>query len=146
MEPHLADRLARRLIIPILLVAASLLASNSAANAGDRSDCPSGYFCVWTQTNYDGTRYQYNNVGAYNLIGADPIGSAQQATAANGPISTRTPEQLDVLVLRTRRLRLGPVRVAHACQLGLSSSYKIANDMEIRRRMGWLSLLSSSDR
>ncbi len=76
METHLAARLARRLIIPILLVATSLIASNSAAHAGERSDCPSGYFCVWTQTNYDGTRYQYNNVGAYNLIGADPIGSA----------------------------------------------------------------------
>jgi len=76
MEPNLAARLARRLIAPMLLVAASLVSVNSAAYAGQRSDCPSGYFCVWTQTNYDGTRYQYNNVNNYNLIGADPIGSA----------------------------------------------------------------------
>ena len=23
------------------------------------SDCPSGYFCIWTATNYSGSRYQY---------------------------------------------------------------------------------------
>lgn len=75
METNLARRVSR-LVIPLLIVAVSLVAVESPANAGSRSDCPSGYFCVWTLTNYDGTRYQYNDVDDYNLITADPIRSA----------------------------------------------------------------------
>lgn len=68
-------RRASRFAVPLLIVA-SLIAVDSPANAGSRSECPSGYFCVWTQENYEGSRYQYNNVGAYNRIYADPIRSA----------------------------------------------------------------------
>ena len=74
MDTKIARR-ASRLVVPLLIVAA-LIAVDSPANAGSRSECPSGYFCVWTQENYEGTRYQYNNVGAYNRIYADPIRSA----------------------------------------------------------------------
>lgn len=75
MDTNLARR-ALRLVVPLLIVAASLVAVDSPANAGSRSDCPSGYFCVWTLTYYDGTRYQFNDVGDYNPITADPIRSA----------------------------------------------------------------------
>jgi hypothetical protein len=74
METKIARRVTR-LIVPLLIVAA-LIAVDTPANAGSRSNCPTGYFCVWTRENYEGTRYQYNNVGSYNLISADPIGSA----------------------------------------------------------------------
>ena len=74
MDTKFARR-ATRFAVPLLIVA-SLIAVDSPANAGSRSECPSGYFCVWTATNYDGTRYQFNDVGDYNLISADPIWSA----------------------------------------------------------------------
>jgi hypothetical protein len=74
MDTKFARR-ASRFAVPLLIVA-SLIAVDSPANAGSRSACPSGYFCVWTQENYEGSRYQYNNVGAYNRIYADPIRSA----------------------------------------------------------------------
>jgi Peptidase inhibitor family I36 len=74
METKHARR-ASRFAVPLLIVAA-LIAVDSPANAGSRSDCPSGYFCVWTLTYYDGTRYQFNDVDDYNRIYADPIRSA----------------------------------------------------------------------
>ncbi len=74
MDTTIARRVSR-LAVP-LLIAAALIAVDTPAKAGSRSDCPSGSFCVWTRENYEGTRYQYNNVGAYNLITVDPIGSA----------------------------------------------------------------------
>ena len=64
------------LVAPLLIGAATLAAVEAPANAGVRSTCPSGYFCVWTGTDYNGSRYQFNDVGAYNRINADPIRSA----------------------------------------------------------------------
>jgi hypothetical protein len=75
METTIARRVSR-LVVPLLIGAASLVAAETPANAGSRSSCPSGYFCVWTLTNYEGTRYQFNDVDDYNLISADPIWSA----------------------------------------------------------------------
>jgi hypothetical protein len=60
----------------MLIAIALLVAFDSRADAGSRYTCPSGYFCVWTDENYEGSRYQYNNVGHYNLIAVDPIRSA----------------------------------------------------------------------
>jgi hypothetical protein len=74
METNLARRVSR-LVMPLLIVV-SLMAVQLPANAGSKSDCPSGYFCVWTQENYNGSRYQYNNVDNYNQINVDPIRSA----------------------------------------------------------------------
>jgi peptidase inhibitor family I36 len=75
METTVARQVSR-LAASLLIVTAWLVALASPASAGSRYTCPSGYFCVWTDENYDGTRYQYNNVGHYNLITVDPIGSA----------------------------------------------------------------------
>lgn len=74
MDTKFARR-ASRFAAPLLIVAA-LIAVDSPANAGSKYACPSGYFCVWTDTYYEGTRYQFNDVGAYNRIYADPIRSA----------------------------------------------------------------------
>ena len=69
-------RRASWLVVTLLIGAASLAAVEVPANAGVRSTCPSGYFCVWTGTDYNGSRYQFNDVGDYNRINADPIRSA----------------------------------------------------------------------
>lgn len=74
MDTTIARR-ASRFAVPLLMVAA-LITVDTPASAGSRSDCPSGYFCVWTLTYYEGTRYQFNDVDDYNPITADPIRSA----------------------------------------------------------------------
>jgi len=69
-------RRASRLAVTLLIAAASLVAVEAPASAGVKSTCPSGYFCVWTGTDYNGSRYQFRNVDDYNRINADPIRSA----------------------------------------------------------------------
>ena len=64
------------LVVPLLIATVSLFVVESPASAGSRFTCPSGSFCVWTRTDFGGSRYEYDNVGAYNRIHADPIRSA----------------------------------------------------------------------
>jgi hypothetical protein len=75
MEVNIALQISR-LAASMLIATVSLVAVDSPASAGSRYTCPSGYFCVWTGENYEGTRRQYNNVGEYNQINVDPIRSA----------------------------------------------------------------------
>jgi hypothetical protein len=65
-----------RLVVPLLIAVASLVIVESPAAAGSRFTCPSGAFCVWTGTDFSGSRYTLDNVGEYNRIFADPIRSA----------------------------------------------------------------------
>jgi len=69
-------RRASRLAFTLLIVAASLAAVEVPANAGSRATCPSGSFCVWTGTDFEGSRYSFNDVSDYNRIYVDPIRSA----------------------------------------------------------------------
>ena len=64
------------LVVPLLIATAALFVVESPAAAGSRWTCPSGSFCVWTGTDFEGSRYSFNNVGDYNRIHADPIRSA----------------------------------------------------------------------
>jgi hypothetical protein len=64
------------LAITLLICAASLFAVEAPASAGSRSTCPSGAFCVWTRTDFEGSKYVLDNVSDYNRINADPIRSA----------------------------------------------------------------------
>jgi len=75
MESQIALQISR-LTTSILIVIVSIFAMSSPAKAGDRSTCPSGYFCVWTGQDYEGARHQYNDVDDYNPISVDPIRSA----------------------------------------------------------------------
>ena len=65
-----------RIAASFLIAAAWLVAVESRADAGSRYTCPSGYFCVWSGEDFEGTRHQYSAVGVYNQITMDPIGSA----------------------------------------------------------------------
>jgi hypothetical protein len=65
-----------RLVVPLLIATAALFVVESPAAAGSRFTCPSGAFCVWTRTDFEGSRYTLDNVGEYNRISADPIRSA----------------------------------------------------------------------
>jgi hypothetical protein len=64
------------LVVPLLIASAALFVVESPATAGSRFTCPSGSFCVWTRTDFEGSRYVLDNVGEYNRIFADPIRSA----------------------------------------------------------------------
>ena len=75
MDTNIARQISR-IAASLLIAIASLVALDSRADAGSRYTCPSGYFCVWSGENYEGSRRQYNDVGDYNLITMDPIGSA----------------------------------------------------------------------
>jgi hypothetical protein len=65
-----------RLVVPLLIATAALFVVESPASAGSRFTCPSGAFCVWTGTDFEGSRYTLRDVGDYNRISADPIRSA----------------------------------------------------------------------
>jgi len=75
METNIALQISR-LAASMLIATVTLVAVDSPANAGSRFTCPAGYFCVWTEENYEGSRRQYNDVGDYNQITVDPIRSA----------------------------------------------------------------------
>ena len=75
MDTNLSRRISR-LATSMLIAATPLVVLGSPASAGDKSDCPSGYFCVWQNSNFEGDMRKYNNVDDYNLIGLDPIRSA----------------------------------------------------------------------
>jgi hypothetical protein len=64
------------LVAPLLMATVSVFLVDSPATAGSRFTCPSGAFCVWTRTDFEGSRYTFRNVGDYNRINADPIRSA----------------------------------------------------------------------
>lgn len=64
------------LVVPLLIATVSLFVVESPATAGSRFTCPSGSFCVWTGTDFEGSRYRLDDVGDYNRINADPIRSA----------------------------------------------------------------------
>lgn len=76
MKTNRTWRVSRLVVTTLLIVTASLFVVESPATAGSRFTCPSGNFCVWTGTDFEGTRYELDNVGAYNRITADPIRSA----------------------------------------------------------------------
>src|ERR1051325_9963399 len=49
----------RRAIALISLLVLGLTVGGQAPALAARTDCPSGYFCLWTSTNYSGSRYQW---------------------------------------------------------------------------------------
>ena len=68
----------RRLIpatcIAMLALAASL--SPATASTDSLSQCPSGYMCVWSGTNYSGTMQKFSATGSYKAITLSSIQSA----------------------------------------------------------------------
>lgn len=60
------SRITRMALTIVIAVGAALIAPGPAAAA--RSDCPSGYFCVWTGTNYSGTIQRINVTNSYRAI------------------------------------------------------------------------------
>lgn len=69
-------RRTRRTTTTILATLVFLGWIQAPANAGSKSNCPSGYFCVWTLDDYEGNMYEYGDVDDYNAISVDPIRSA----------------------------------------------------------------------
>lgn len=69
-------RRTRRTITTIAALLVMLGWIQAPANAGNKSTCPSGYFCVWEATNFDGDMHKYGSVDNYNAISVDPIHSA----------------------------------------------------------------------
>lgn len=54
--------------------AAFVIAPISSAEAA-ASDCPSGYVCLWSSTNYSGTMKKISTTGAYKSIGLTTVES-----------------------------------------------------------------------
>ncbi len=70
---HLAP--IHRLCVPLILTlaATALLFAPSRADASSRvatakSDCGSGYFCVWSSTNYSGSIQRFSSTNSYRSI------------------------------------------------------------------------------
>lgn len=68
---------ARRVIAALAIATFALItpmASPPAAQAA-LSDCPSGYFCAWTGTNYSGTVKKINTTNAYTALNLTSVKS-----------------------------------------------------------------------
>lgn len=61
--------------ISLLLLASGVQLVASAPASAVASDCPSGYMCWWSGTNYSGTMKKTSTTGAYQLTGLSTVES-----------------------------------------------------------------------
>jgi hypothetical protein len=73
------NRRSRRIAIAIAasFVAVPIATAASAISESTQvlSDCPSGYMCVWSGSNYSGTMWKTNTTSTYKAIGPSSIDS-----------------------------------------------------------------------
>jgi hypothetical protein len=69
-------RLTTATLIAILAVAASIGPANGEqASTNSISQCPSGYMCLWSGTNYTGTLQKFSATGSYKAITLSVVNS-----------------------------------------------------------------------